>query len=161
MHLFAFLSVLLLCIFQASAFVNTAPNNSPAFGATAHSHIDTRRYFDIGSMISNFGKKATASHILIGPKSSKTGRGMDQAEAQAKLRELKEEIGIDPEKFAEAAKQYSSCSTSAKGGDLGEFGPGLMVKPVDEVCFKGQVGVVAGPVSSPFGQHLILVRDRK
>lgn len=112
-------------------------------------------------MIKNFGKKVTASHILIGPPGSKTGRGMEQDAAQAKLLELKEEIDNDPEKFAEAAKQYSSCSSSAKGGDLGEFGPGMMVKPIDEVCFEGEVGVVSGPISSPFGEHLVFLRDRK
>lgn len=112
-------------------------------------------------MVRNFGKKVTASHILIGPATSITGRGMEQDAAQAKLLELKEEIGNDPEKFAAAAEEFSSCrATMKKGGDLGEFGPGMMVGPFDKICFEEEVGVVHGPVSTPFGEHLILIRER-
>eukprot|EP00977_Amphora_coffeiformis_P019330 scaffold7167_cov165-Amphora_coffeaeformis.AAC.11 len=133
----------------ASAFL--APH--PPTGVTTHRTLDTRQHFDIGSMIKNFGKKATASHILIGPPQSVTGRGMEQDAAQAKLRELKEEIGNDPAKFAAAAQEYSSCRASMnKGGDLGEFGPGMMVGPFDKICFEEEVGVVHGPVSTPFGE---------
>ena len=112
-------------------------------------------------MAKNFGKKVTASHILIGPSSSKTGRGMTQEDATAKLLELKEEIGNDPEKFAAAAEEFSSCRASmTKGGDLGEFGPGLMVGAIDKICFEEEVGVVHGPVSTPYGEHLVLIRER-
>lgn len=41
---------------------------------------------------------------------------------------MKEEIGNDPVKFAEFAGMYSSCPSGRKGGNLGEFGPGQMVK---------------------------------
>lgn len=86
---------------------------------------------------------------------------MEQDAAQAKLLELKEEIGNDPDKFSAVAKEFSSCRASMKkGGDLGEFGPGMMVGPFDKVCFEEDVGVVHGPVSTPFGEHLILVRER-
>lgn len=121
---------------------------------------DTRLYFDPVSMVRNWGKKATASHILIGPVESKTGRGMLQDDAIAKLTELKAEINNDPEKFAEYAKEYSSCRTSAKGGDLETFGPGMMVKQFDQICFEEEVGVVHGPISSAYGEHLILLRER-
>ena len=85
---------------------------------------------------------------------------MKQDDAIAKLIELKEEIGDDPEKFAAVAKEYSSCRTSMdKGGDLGEFGPGLMVDGIDEACFEKPVGVVHGPISTPYGEHLVLVRE--
>ena len=133
----------------STAFV--APQ--PPTGVTVHRTLDTRKHFDIGSMIKNFGKKVTASHILIGPASSITGRGMEQADAQSKLLELKEEIGNDPAKFAAAAEEFSSCRASMKkGGDLGEFGPGMMVGPFDKICFEEEVGAVHGPVSTPFGE---------
>lgn len=72
----------------------------------------------------------------------------------------KAEINNDPEKFAAAAKEWSGCPSAAKGGDLGEFGPGMMVKNFDEVCFNEEVGVVQGPVSTQFGEHLILITSR-
>lgn len=153
------LALILVVVSPACAFLS--PSRHGSTSVAFRSNLDTRRYFDLGSMISNFGKKVTISHILIGPPSSITGRGMEQADAQAKLLELKEEIANDPEKFAEAAKQFSSCRASMKvGGDLGEFGPGLLVKPIDKVCFEEEVGVVHGPISSPFGEHLVLIRER-
>lgn len=146
-------SLFLLFAGNASAYV--APQ--PPAGVHTHRSLDTRHFFDLGSMIRNFGKKVTASHILIGPPESVTGRGMDQESAWAKLRELKEEIDNDPEKFADAAKEFSSCRASMdKGGDLGEFGPGMMVGPFDKVCFEEDVGVVHGPVSTPFGERKCL-----
>ena len=76
------------------------------------------------------------------------------------MTKLKGEINNDPVKFAEAARQVSDCSTKAKGGELGEFGPGRMVKNFDLVCFDEDVGVVHGPVSTQFGEHLILITQR-
>ncbi len=77
-----------------------------------------------------------------------------------KLLEIKEEVGNDPVKFAAAAMEWSGCPSSKNGGDLGEFGPGMMVKNFDAVCFREAVGVVHGPVSTQFGEHLILITKR-
>ena len=41
--------------------------------------------------------------------------------------------------FTKLAKKHSICSTAKRGGDLGEFGPGKMVKAVDNVVFKKPV----------------------
>jgi peptidyl-prolyl cis-trans isomerase C len=105
---------------------------------------------DVGNFMKRFTTKATASHILI-----KGG-----AEAENKLEDLKIEIGDSPIKFAEAAAQYSECSSASSGGNLGEFGPGAMVKEFDEVVFKEQVGKVHGPVKTQFGYHLIYINER-
>ncbi|GMI28979.1 hypothetical protein TrCOL_g5281 [Triparma columacea] len=105
---------------------------------------------DIGKMFKAFTQKASASHILI-----KGGE-----EASQKLQEIKEDIGNDPVKFAEAAGQYSACPSSAKGGALGQFGPGQMVKEFNDCVFNDPVGVVHGPIKTQFGYHLILITDR-
>ncbi|OUR72184.1 peptidylprolyl isomerase [Methylophaga sp. 41_12_T18] len=57
--------------------------------------------------------------------------------------------------FTKLAKKHSICSTAKRGGDLGEFGPGKMVKAVDNVVFKKPVLKVHGPVKTKFGYHLI------
>lgn len=57
--------------------------------------------------------------------------------------------------FASLAKKHSTCSSAKKGGDLGEFGPGQMVKAFDNVVFKKPVLTVHGPVKTKFGFHLI------
>eukprot|EP00520_Triparma_pacifica_P003276 CAMPEP_0118643480 /NCGR_PEP_ID=MMETSP0785-20121206/6415_1 /TAXON_ID=91992 /ORGANISM="Bolidomonas pacifica, Strain CCMP 1866" /LENGTH=109 /DNA_ID=CAMNT_0006535149 /DNA_START=564 /DNA_END=896 /DNA_ORIENTATION=+ len=105
---------------------------------------------DVSKLFKAFTQKASASHILI-----KGG-----AEAEDKLNEIKADIGNDPVKFAEAAGQYSACPSSAKGGALGQFGPGQMVKEFNDVVFNDEVGVVHGPIKTQFGYHLILITDR-
>lgn len=145
-----------MCLAQINAFAPTPTSTTkPAF---VRSQINTERYniIDVfGSMIQNFGKKARASHILIGPRDWDS-----EAEATERLIRLKEEIGNDPEKFAEAAASISGCPSGSKGGDLGEFGPGQMVRDFDKVVFNEDVGVVHGPIGTQFGQHLILITER-
>jgi len=89
--------------------------------------------------------KARARHILV-----------DSSEKCEQLKELIEG-GAD---FAEVAKQHSSCPSGAQGGDLGEFGPGLMVKEFDEVVFSGELHKIHGPVKTQFGYHLLEITDR-
>ncbi len=89
--------------------------------------------------------KATARHILV--------------DTEEKCTELKEKIqgGAD---FADIAKEHSSCPSGQKGGDLGEFGPGQMVKEFDEVVFSDELNQVHGPVKTQFGYHLLEITSR-
>lgn len=105
---------------------------------------------DIQGFFKRFTTRASASHILI-----KGG-----AEAANKLEDLKAEIGESPVAFATAATRFSECPSSSRGGDLGSFGPGAMVKEFDAVVFGEDVGVVHGPIKTQFGYHLIYVRER-
>jgi len=105
---------------------------------------------DVQKSFKSLFMRASASHILI-----KGG-----AEAANKLEDLKAEIGNNPVAFAEAAATYSECPSSRSGGNLGEFGPGAMVKEFDQVVFNDDVGVVHGPVKTQFGYHLILINSR-
>ncbi|MCA9422759.1 MAG: peptidylprolyl isomerase, partial [Nitrospira sp.] len=58
------------------------------------------------------------------------------------------------------AKEHSTCPSGKQGGDLGEFGPGQMVKEFDEVVFSGELGKVHGPVKTQFGYHLLEITSR-
>lgn len=84
--------------------------------------------------------KACAVHILM-----KT-----QEEANRIKREL--EKGAN---FNELARKYSICSSGKKGGDLGEFRRGDMVKAFDTVVFNKPILQVHGPIKTKFGFHLI------
>jgi peptidyl-prolyl cis-trans isomerase C len=84
--------------------------------------------------------KACARHILVKTKE----------EAEAIKRQLAG--GGD---FAGLAKKHSLCNSAKKGGDLGEFTPGQMLKAFDNVVFKKPVLTVHGPVKTKFGFHLI------
>ncbi|KAL3817633.1 hypothetical protein ACHAXA_011721 [Cyclostephanos tholiformis] len=151
--LLALLSAFLI-VRSTSAFAPTAPHNP----AVRRSTLDTRRgslIDTVTSIYNNWGKRATASHILFRPSQ------FPEDEARAKLTEIKAEVGDDPIKFAAAAREWSGCPSAKNGGDLGEFGPGTMVKNFDMVCFNEEVGVVHGPISTQFGEHLILITQRK
>jgi len=89
--------------------------------------------------------RACARHILV--------------DSEARCEELKQEIqqGAD---FAEVAKQYSSCPSGQRGGDLGEFTQGQMVREFDEVVFTEELNTVHGPVKTQFGYHLIEITSR-
>ena len=64
--------------------------------------------------------------------------------------------------FAELAKTNSiDTGSGAAGGDLGWFGPGVMVKPFEDAVIAAKVGEVTDPVQSDFGFHLILVRETR
>ena len=56
--------------------------------------------------------------------------------------------------------KVSECPSANRGGNLGTFKPGMMVKEFDEICFEKEVGVVHGPVETQFGAHLILITRR-
>ena len=88
-----------------------------------------------------------AAHILVDT--------VEQAE------QLKTELAAGAD-FAELAKVHSTDTGSgAQGGDLGWFGLGVMVKPIEDAVVAATVGEVTGPVQSDFGQHLILVRETR
>ena len=89
--------------------------------------------------------KASARHILV-----------DTREQCEDLKTRIEE-GAD---FAEIAREFSNCPSGKQGGDLGEFGPGQMVREFDVVVFSAEPHTVQGPVQTQFGYHLIEVTSR-
>ena len=89
--------------------------------------------------------KASARHVLV--------------DSEKKCMELKGEIE-DGADFADVAREHSSCPSGRKGGALGEFGPGQMVKEFDDVVFSGELNVVHGPVKTQFGYHLLEITER-
>lgn len=66
------------------------------------------------------------------------------------------------EDFAELARKYSEDeSNRERGGDLGFFKSGSMVKPFEDAAFAAAVGEIVGPVQTGFGLHLIKVAEKK
>ncbi len=73
-------------------------------------------------------------------------------EQQAK--EILEKLG-NGEKFANLAQQYSLDGSGKRGGDLGVFGHGVMVREFEKAAFSLQKGQVSGIVKTQFGYHII------
>jgi len=57
--------------------------------------------------------------------------------------------------FGTLAQQHSKCPSKARSGDLGEFGPGQMVKPFEDATVATPVGEISQPIQTQFGYHLI------
>jgi peptidyl-prolyl cis-trans isomerase C len=103
-------------------------------------------------------EQVRASHILI-----KIDPGADEsqrAEARKKIEEIQHKLQ-EGEDFATLAKTFSQGPSGAKGGDLGYFRRGEMVKPFEETAFALKPGELSDPVETRFGYHLIKLIDRK
>lgn len=59
------------------------------------------------------------------------------------------------ESFESLARQYSTCPSKSKGGDLGWFGEGKMVPLFENAVRKMGTGTVSKPVRTQFGYHII------
>ncbi len=86
-----------------------------------------------------------ASHILV----------PEEIQAQRLKLEIK-----SYQDFQELAKIYSTCPSGQKGGYLGCFGRGQMVKEFEKAAFKANTNEVVGPIKTEFGYHLIWVNRK-
>ena len=84
--------------------------------------------------------KIKASHVLV--------------EKFSKAQELREDLQAG-ENFENLARQFSTCSSKKKGGNLGEFSKGDMVPEFWNACTKLKIGEISQPVKSKFGYHVI------
>jgi peptidyl-prolyl cis-trans isomerase C len=80
-----------------------------------------------------------ASHILVD--------SINKAEAVL--------ANLSTENFSQVAMMNSSCPSKSQGGDLGDFGPGQMVKPFEDAVLALNVGEISQPVQTQFGYHII------
>ena len=88
-----------------------------------------------------------AAHILV--------------RSEEKAKELFERIEKKGASFANMAQEFSECPSKRRGGDLGWFGRGQMVKEFENAAFNGEKGKTIGPVKTQFGWHLIKVLEKK
>ena len=110
--------------------------------------------------------QAKAEEIVANVVSNNAKAATAEADALKKIKDLKAQLdGVKDGaelavKFAELAKANSACPSSARGGDLGPFQHGAMVKEFDEVAFALPEGKVSDPVKTQFGYHLVLVTKK-
>ena len=116
----------------------------------AVSEAEAKAWFDGHKERFQQPEERRASHILVA--SEKIGKDQAKAKAEALLQEIRK----NPAAFADLAKKNSDDpGSAAKGGDLGFFGRGMMVKPFEDATFTLKDGEISGIVESDFGFHII------
>lgn len=119
---------------------------------------EVKKYYDDNAAKFQGNEQRRASHILIAFGVSATPEQKQQAKAKAE--EILAQIKKDPSKFEQLALKNSQDPGSAvKGGDLGSFGHGAMVKPFEDAAFSMKLNQVSDLVESEFGYHIIKVTE--
>ncbi|MFA6720659.1 MAG: peptidylprolyl isomerase [Candidatus Cloacimonadaceae bacterium] len=83
-----------------------------------------------------------------------------EASKLAEMREIRERLNQGAD-FAALAAEVSDCPSKERGGDLGFFSRGMMVKPFEEAAFELNVGEISEIVRTEFGFHLIKVEEKR
>lgn len=98
-------------------------------------------------------EQVKASHILIrmAPNASPEEKAAKKKRAEEALAAVKKKGA----KFETVAAEFGEDPTKDRGGDLGFFQKGRMVKPFEEAVWGMKVGQVSGPVETQFGYHII------
>jgi peptidyl-prolyl cis-trans isomerase D len=115
---------------------------------------EVKAFYDENAAKFQGDEQRQASHILIG-----FGVGASAAEkaaAKDKAADILAQLNKNPKRFEELATKNSQDPGSAtKGGDLGSFGRGAMVKPFEDAVFSMKVNQISDLVESEFGYHII------
>jgi peptidyl-prolyl cis-trans isomerase C len=112
-----------------------------------------RRYYDTHRNRFASPVLVEAAHILIEADPADTfAMGLATGDARTLIRQLQAE----PERFAELAGARSACPSREQGGNLGQVGPGQMVKPFEEALFAlPESTLCTQPVKTRFGVHIV------
>jgi len=119
---------------------------------------DVKTYYDTHPDSFKQPEQVRASHILIkvDPKADESKK----AAARKKLEEIRRRL-LKGEEFVALAREFSEGPTNVRGGDLGYFRRGQMVKPFEDTAFALKVGELSEVVETQFGFHLIKVTGKK
>ena len=119
---------------------------------------ETKAYYDSNPQMFHQPAQVKASHILI-----KVDAGADdaqKAEARKKIETVQQKVKAGGD-FAELAKEYSEGPSNTRGGDLGFFRQGQMVKPFEDAAFTMKANDVSDIIETRFGYHIIKVYEIK
>lgn len=106
---------------------------------------DIKKFYEENKDAFKQAESADASHILV--------------EEEDKAREIYEKIKNGGD-FEELARKFSTCPSKEKGGDLGTFTRGQMVKEFEDAVFENEVGTITEPVKTQFGYHIIKINKK-
>jgi peptidyl-prolyl cis-trans isomerase D len=117
---------------------------------------DALAYYEQNKARFGQDEQRKASHILF--TAGDGGTAKDKAGARKKAEEVLAQLRANPKDFERLAKEFSKDpGSAANGGDLGQFGRNMMVKPFEDAAFKLKPGEISDIVESDFGFHIIKV----
>lgn len=119
---------------------------------------EVKKFYEENAAKFQSNEQRRASHILIAFGVSATPEQKQQA--KAKTEEILAAIKKDPKSFeALAIKNSQDPGSAVKGGDLGSFARGAMVKPFEDAAFSMKINQISDLVESEFGYHIIKVTE--
>ncbi len=124
---------------------------------TTVSDEEARQYYEKTKENFRQPESVHASHILI--KVDESAGEEDKTAALKKIEDIRKQLQAGAD-FAELARKYSEGPSAAKGGDLGFFRRGQMVKPFEDAAFSTKVGDITDVVKTRFGYHIIKVHEK-
>lgn len=124
------------------------------------SEADAQKYYDTHSDEFKLPERVQASHILVKVDPKAEDADKQKKEAKKKIEDIKARLDKG-EDFAKMAQENSDCPSKAKGGDLGFFARGQMVKPFEDAAFGLKPGEMSGIVETQFGYHIIKAQEKK
>lgn len=107
---------------------------------------EVKTFYDENQAQFKKGETVSAKHILV--------------KTEEECNKILATITSGEKTFEDAAKEYSTCPSGQRGGDLGSFGRGQMVPEFEQAAFDAEIGKVIGPVKTQFGCHLIKVEAK-
>ncbi|MDQ5922034.1 MAG: peptidyl-prolyl cis-trans isomerase [Pseudomonadota bacterium] len=118
------------------------------------SDAELKQYIDSHKAKVTINEQVDASHILFSVPSNADSK--TRAEVKSRAEQVLSQVRQNPNSFAKLAKQYSQDPGSAgKGGELGTFGHGVMVKPFETAVFNLKPGQISNLVETQYGYHII------
>lgn len=136
---------------EVAAFLFSAAKDSVSDIIKASDGFHMVRLLDTKEGTETF---SNAQHILI-------NFGTDTNAAKQKAEQLAQRLKGGEDFVKLAAENSDDPSNKFKGGDLGWFGKGAMVKEFEDAVTSANIGDIVGPVKSQFGYHIIKVKGRQ
>ena len=119
---------------------------------------ESRSFYEQNASMFEKPEQVKARHILI--KTVEDATAEQKTEARKRIDDVRQKV-VDGGDFAALAQEYSEGPSSARGGDLGYFSRGQMVKPFEDVAFVLEKGEISEVVETQFGYHIIEVTDHQ
>jgi len=124
----------------------------------AVTEADVKDFYDTQASYFEQPEMVTARHILLSVEED--ADEATKAEKKAKAEEIHKQL-VEGADFAELAEAHSDCPSKARGGNLGSFPRGRMVKEFEDAAFTQNIGEIGPVIETQFGYHIVEVLEKQ